>query len=112
MAKELPTWSGRKRFRYTGSVKTGVAVECGKDFAHSYSLDRFQLKEVLMRFSGREVKVGTHRTNPPDGSIGDWIRVEYKLGGFMSYLGPILLEEGFAERGSQPDRIALLTFSN
>jgi hypothetical protein len=112
MAQELPTWPGKKRLRYTGSILTGVTVQCGTGFAHAYSLNEFQLKEVLTRFSGREVKVGTHRTNPPDGSIGDWIRIQHKLGGFMSYLGPILIEEGFAQRGSQTDRIAFFTFSN
>jgi hypothetical protein len=84
----------------------------GNGFAHSYSLDPLQLKKTLAQFSGREVGIGTHRTNPPDGSIGDWIRVEYRLGGFMSYLGPILIEEGFARRGSATDRIALFTVSN
>lgn len=70
-----------------------------------------ELREALMKFSGREVKIGTHRTAPPDGSIGDWLRSRYQKGGIMSYLGPVLIAKGYAERGSEPDTIKINKFS-
>ena len=99
--KTLPTWSGESSFRYEGSVTTGITIRCGSEFSRRYSLCASQLREVLTLFAGREVPIGTHRTAPPKGSIGEWILLHFKRGGMMSYLGPILIEEGYAQRGDR-----------
>jgi hypothetical protein len=108
----LRTWSGKKEFKYSGTVESGVRISCGQAFSHDYEMTAAELWQALIEFSGREAKIGTHRTAPPDGSIGDWIRKRYRKGGIMSYVGPILIEEGYAVRGSESDRIYIKTFSN
>jgi hypothetical protein len=87
----LNTWADLSQFQYEGSVPKDITIYCGKDFSHRYGLSAAQLREILTVFSGREVKLGTHRTAPPDGSIEDWIRKHFKRGGIMSYLGVILI---------------------
>jgi hypothetical protein len=79
--KTLFTWSGLKEFRHEGSVSKGLTFHTGVGFAHPYRLNAAQLHQILTEFSERGVKVGTHRTAPPDGSIGDWIKGRFKLGG-------------------------------
>ena len=108
----LQTWSGRSEFKYVGTVSSGVRISCGQGFSHDYEMSATELRKALTEFSGREVKIGTSRTAPPDGSIGDWVRKAFRKGGIMSYIGPILIEEGYASRGSEPDRIRIKTFSN
>jgi hypothetical protein len=109
--KQLHTWSGDSEFQYEGTVPKGITIYCGKAFSRQYSLTSSQLRQALEEFSGREVKIGTHRTAPPPGSIGDWIMNRFNRGGIMSYLGPILIQDGFAERGTKPDRITIKRFS-
>jgi len=60
---------------------------------------------MLDQFSGNEVSIGTSRTDPPQGSLGAWLMKTYGLYGMTSYIGPILIEEKFAIRGSASDRI-------
>ena len=108
----LSTWSGESAFRYDGSVSTGITIHCGTGFSRHYSLSTSQLQQVVALFAGREVRIGTHRTAPPTGSIGDWIRLRFKRGGIMSYLGPILIEEGYAEPGSEADMIKIKRLPN
>ena len=105
--KTLFPWSGLREFRCEGSVPKGITFHTGVGFSHPYSLNATELHQILTEFSGREVKIGTHRTAPPDGSIGDWIKGRFKLGGIMSYLGVVLVEEGYAERCSKLDRIRI-----
>jgi hypothetical protein len=90
----------------------GFDIHCGENFSRLYNITSAQLREALIKFSGRDVKIGTHRTDPPVGSIGDWLRQRFHRGGIMSYLGPILIAEGYAERGSGTDRIRIKQFSN
>lgn len=96
--KELRTWSGANAFRYEGSVSTGITIHCGDGFSRTYRISHDAILDTLGRFSGKTTPVGCHRTAPPEGSIGDWLRVHHKRGGIMSYLGSILVQEGFARR--------------
>lgn len=108
----MRTWTGAKEFKYSGQIGEGLKIHCGKGFSRLYTMTASELREALTEFSGREVKIGTHRTAPPDGSIGDWMRRKFRKGGIMSYLGPILIEEGWASRGSEADLIRIKSFSN
>jgi hypothetical protein len=108
----MRTWTGASDFKYSGSVRAGLQIYCGEGFLRRYAITATELREALVAFSGREVKIGTHRTAPPDGSIGDWIRRKFRKGGIMSYVGPILIEEAYAVRGGGTDRIQIKPFSS
>jgi hypothetical protein len=101
----LPTWAARKTFRYEGSVTQGTTIHCGADFRYAYQVPADQYAAMLTEFSGQEVSIGTSRTTPPTGSLGKWLTENYDQYGMTSYIGPILLREGYAERGSTSDRI-------
>lgn len=101
----LPTWGGRRTFQYDGSVKEGTRVYCGKDFQYRYDVPADQYAKMLAKFSGEEVSIGTSRTTPPNGSLGEWLTNQYGQFGMTSYIGPILIREGYAVRGSRSDRI-------
>jgi hypothetical protein len=111
-SKIMRTWAGAKEFKCLGSVRGGLQIHCGEGYSRSYAITAAELLQALTVFSGQEVKIGTHRTAPPDGSIGDWLRRKFRKGGIMSYLGPVLIEEGYAERGSEKDLIRIKRFSN
>ena len=79
-----------------GGIPVGVKAP-GRDAEHYAAM--------LARFSSQEVSIGTSRTNPPKGSLGEWLKNTYKHDAVTSYVGPILLKEQYAERGSRSDRI-------
>jgi len=112
MAKVLHTWSGKQSFRYEFDRSTlDVRIFCGQEFSRTYQVEGQAVRAALLEFSGGETPAGTNRTHPPHASIGDWFRVNCKRGGIMSYLGPILIEEGYAKRGSDKDRIRINSLS-
>jgi hypothetical protein len=101
----LPTWAARKTFQYEGSVKQGTWIYCGTNFQYSYEVPADQYASMLTKFSGQEVRIGTSRTDPPDGSLGKWLTEQFEQYGMTSYIGPILISEGYATRGSRSDQI-------
>jgi hypothetical protein len=106
----IDTWSGGGSFKYSGSVDAGLQIYCGERFSRRYTMTAIELRDALRAFSEREVKIGTPRTAPPDGSIGDWIRRRFSKGGIMSDVGPILIAEGYAERCAESDHIEIKRF--
>ncbi len=101
----LPTWGGRKMFQYDGSVAAGTTVYCGVDFAYSYRVEAEEYAAMIDEFAGQEVTIGTSRSDPPRGSLGEWFTERFNQYGMTSYVGPILIKEGYAARGSQQDKI-------
>jgi hypothetical protein len=53
---------------------------------------------LLNHFIGQTVSVGTSRTNPPSGSLGSWLNQVVTQTAIASYVAPILIHEGYAER--------------
>ena len=106
MAKVLPTWAGKSQFRYTGSVATGTEIEYGRSFRFKAGTTAGEYANLLRRFSGRHVKIGTSRTVSPDGSVGDWLKANVSKTALASYVGPILVDEGYAAAGDESDQIA------
>jgi hypothetical protein len=51
------------------------------------------------------VKIGTSRDAQPDGSVGDWLKANVSKTALTSYVGPILIEEGYAAVGDESDQI-------
>jgi hypothetical protein len=95
---ELITWSGRSKFRYTGSVKSGVKILYGSDSKYTVTLNSADLVRLLDHYAGRKVRLNTSRTGALPGSVGDWIRTNITKTAVTSYLGPILTSEGYARK--------------
>ena len=88
---ELITWSSRSKFRYTGSVKSGVTIFYGSDNKYAVKLTSDDFVRLLDHFAGRMVRLNTSRTAVLPGSVGDWIRSNITKTAITSYLGPILI---------------------
>lgn len=107
MSKTLPTWAGHSTFRYSGSVCAGTRIHFGA--SGQAAVSRGQYREMLRHFVGRAVEIGTSRTDPPEGSLGEWLQEHVTRTATASYVGPILVQEGYAERvHGQPTRIRIV----
>jgi len=49
-------------------------------------------------FIGRIVNIGTSRTEPPEGSLGKWLKANVTQAAIACYVGPILVVEEYAKR--------------
>jgi hypothetical protein len=96
--KKLPTWSGKSRFEYSGSIKLGTDIFFGKAFCYHEFIGAEKYQMLLRYFKGKTVSLGTSRTGPPNGSVGIWLLLNVSRRALASYVGPILLHEGYAKR--------------
>ena len=96
MGKELITWGGRSSFEYDGSVASGTRIRFGEN--GQQFVTREQYIALLAHFKGRTVDIGTSRDNPPEGSVGAWLQEHVTRIAIASYVGAILVAEGYAER--------------
>lgn len=103
--KKLPTWAARSEFKYDGSIRDGTDIHSGPGFRYTDRIPAEQYRAMLKHFSGQEVRIGTGWTDPPKRSVGAWLWDEYGDWGMMSYVGPILIAEGYAKRGSKSNLI-------
>lgn len=96
----LRTWAGKSTFSYTGSVKNGTKITYGN--YHTTKVNGKQYNDLLDHFQGKTVPAGTSRTDPPKGSVGEWLQANVTKVAISSYVCPILITEGYAEKvGSQ-----------
>ena len=96
-AKELKTWGGGSTFSYKGSVATGTAITFGQTNA-VVKITKEQFEQLLMAFRGKSVKAGTSRDMAPAGSLGHWLQQNVTRTATASYVGAILVDEGYAEK--------------
>ena len=96
MGKELITWGERSSFEYDGSVDVGTAIRFGTNGRQFVT--REQYVALLAHFKGRTVDIGTSRDNPPEDSVGAWLQEHATKTAIASYVGAILVAEGYAER--------------
>ncbi len=92
----LPTWRGRSKFSYEGAVSTGTRIHYGSKWQAWVSREDYAA--LTGHFHGKTVKMGTSRTDPQEGSVGEWLQEHVTPVAIASYVGPILLAEGYAER--------------
>ncbi len=100
--KELPTWAARSKFKYAGSVAEGTRLHYGTG-NFTVFISALEWTKLLDHFGGRTVNIGTSRTDPPRGSVGEWLKEKVTKTAIASYVGPILIEEGYAEKGEGPE---------
>ena len=102
----LRTWGGRSQFLYTGSVETSTGITYGE--GRQARVEAHQYVALRRHFLNREVPIGTSKTDPPANSLGAWLQANVTRTAIASYVGPILVLEGYAERiGKHDIRIIL-----
>jgi hypothetical protein len=94
---KLRTWAGESQFSYNGSVKAGTEIYYGKR-PYRIAVSSAKYHELLKHFSKNSVNIGTSKTNPPRGSVGEWLQKNVTKTAIASYVGPILIHEGYAEK--------------
>lgn len=92
--KRLETWGGRSSFHYNGSVKAGTKIIYGKGWEARVTSREY--KRLLDHFKGRRVPCGTSRTEPPPGSLGEWLMRNVTKTAIASYVGAILVKDNYA----------------
>ena len=90
------TWGEKSFFDYAGSVKQGTKICYGKKGKKFISATQYV--KLLNHFRGRRVDIGTSRTDPPRNSVGEWLQLNVTRTALASYVGPILITEGYAEK--------------
>jgi len=98
LMKELDTWAKKSKFAYEGSVKTGTLIRYGKDKKYRINVSKEKYAKLLKYFSSNTVDIGTSRDTAPAGSLGDWLQNNVTKTAIASYVGPILLNEGYAKK--------------
>jgi hypothetical protein len=93
--KKLGTWDNRSIFKYSGSVKEGTRIFYGTGRETYVSASVYE--RMLKHFGGRTVDCGTSRTYPQLGSLGEWIQDNVVKRSLSSYVGAILVSEGYAK---------------
>ncbi len=99
----METWAGRSDFKYSGSVETGTEIFYGKNNRYKATVTQEQYRALLQKFIRRVVPVGTSRTNPPQESLGFWLKENVTKTAIASYVAPILIHEGYAKRDGDHD---------
>jgi len=100
--RTLPTWAGRSEFRYAGSVNEGVTIKYGNGFSYTQKITAQQFRNLLDYFRERTVNIGTSRTTPPPGSVGEWLQANVTRIAMASYVGPVLINENYASKVGGP----------
>jgi hypothetical protein len=90
------TWGERSTFDYSGSVVTGTEITYGR--GHVIQVSAAQYSDLRRHFLNQVVPVGTSRTAPPSGSLGAWLQANVTPTAIASYVAPILVLEGYAQR--------------
>ena len=94
--KKLPTWAGRSEFQYEGSIATGTTIYYGSGFSIVVSANQYSA--LLQHFKGQSPNIGTSRDRAPAGSVGAWLQKNVTPTAIASYVGAILVNEGYAAR--------------
>ncbi|WP_061994624.1 hypothetical protein [Clostridium sp. ATCC 25772] len=94
--KKLETWANGSSFTYDGCVKFGTMIYFGK--VGSIEITRQQYQLLLKRFDNMIISIGTSRNKAQTDSLGYWLQEHITKTAIASYVGKILIEEGYAEK--------------
>jgi ribosomal protein L34E len=90
----LRTRTRGARFSYDKAPDGSIRIEFGRN--QHVTVTAADARRLLQAFKGRTVALGTSRTNPPPGSVGEWLQQNVTKVAIASYVGPILVHEGYA----------------
>lgn len=97
----MKTWAGRGAdISYTGSVAKGTEITYGSN-RNRIIVTAEQYRDLIKHFKGKTVEIGTSHDNPPRGSVGEWLQENVTKTQISSYVGPILISEGYASQIGQ-----------
>lgn len=97
--KTIKTWSNSNTyFEYEGSVETGTKIYYGTNFANKSLVSKQQYQLLINEFKGKNVPMGTSHSSPQSGSVGEWLTANVKGPSIGSYVGAILVNEGYAKK--------------
>lgn len=97
--KTIKTWSNRNTyFEYEGSIETGTKIYYGANFAFKSIVSKEHYQVLINEFEGKTILMGANQAAPQSGSVGDWLRLNVRGPGIGSYVGAILVNEGYAKR--------------
>ena len=97
--KTIKTWSNSNTyFEYEGSVETGTKIYYGTNFANKSLVSKQQYQLLINEFKGKNVPMGTSHSSPQPGSVGEWLTANIKGPSIGSYVGAILVNEGYAKK--------------
>lgn len=94
--RKLPTWAEGSTFTYDGNVGIGTRIYFGKDGCIDITKQQYQ--SLLNEYGGMTVNIGTSRDKASTQSLGYWVQENITKTAIASYVGRILLEEGYAEK--------------
>lgn len=94
--KKLETWAGRSDFSYVGNVEIGVRITFGN--ANIAEVSKEQFVQLLKTFQGKKTHIGTSRNAAAERSLGHWLQENVSKTALASYVGAILVDEGYAEK--------------
>jgi len=94
----LDTWAEKSKFQYSGSVTAGTTINYGSKYGYTLTVTGEQYKRLRKTFLRKIVDIGTSRNKAPLGSIGNWLQNNVTKTAIASYVGPILIEEGYARK--------------
>jgi len=69
MRIQLPTSAGLSKFEFEGSISEGTHIYYGN--GHESTVTKDPYEQLLSRFKGKTVKIGTSRCNTLQGSLGE-----------------------------------------
>ena len=99
----MKTWAGKGAdFSYTGSVAQGTEIIYGVN-QHRNFVTAEQYRALLNHFQGKTVEIGTSHDNPPRRSVGKWLQENVSTTQLSSYVGPILIKEGYASQSGKTE---------
>ncbi|MGP1909743.1 hypothetical protein ACTSEZ_16360 [Metabacillus sp. JX24] len=94
--KKLNTLVKMKPFSYEGSVSIGTIIYFGA--GRTAKISSLQFESIFKEFDKKIVVIGTSRTNPQRGSLGERLINNVTKQAIASYIVPILINEGFARK--------------
>lgn len=78
-------------------MATGTVITFGEKKT-VVKITKEQFEQLLTAFRGKSVKAGTSRDMAPKGSMGHWLQQNLTRTATASYVGAILVDEGYAEK--------------
>ena len=101
--KTLQTWAGRSLFKFSGFVREGTIIYYGEEFKYTIKISQEQYNTLIKHFRGQIAEAGTSRTDPPRGSVGEWLQQNVNRTAIASYVCPILIDQKYVERAGRTE---------
>lgn len=93
---ELATWAEKSKSRYDGCVEIGTMIYCGKNSV--VEVTKEQYRSLLDIYAGMTINIGTSRDKASTNSLGYWLQNNVTKTAIASYVGKILVQEGYVEK--------------